>query len=213
MPDLSNTEEQLLADFLAAPERPEGALGFEALHGFLFAVGCAPETQPPSRWRRAIFNDQPPGFRDEQQAEAVTEALMKRYQRIQAEIESGEPTLPAWCVPRTPAIENFADDAPLARWAKGFVTGHEWFEDAWDALLAEVDDDDIDAFEAAFDHAHLMLSFFADRALSQRLLARYSDASVEHEAPTVVAQLQHSMRLYAQLGRGRNEALTRPPAP
>lgn len=51
-----------------------------------------------------------------------------------------------------------------------------------------------------------MLSFFADRALSQRLLARYSDASVEHEAPAVVAQLQHSMRLYAQLGRGESEA-------
>lgn len=110
--DLRSTEEQLLADFLAAPERPEGTLDVQALHGFLFAVGCAPEAQAPSRWRRAIFNDQPPGFRDEHQAEAVTEAVMKRYQHIQAQIASGEAALPAWCVARTPASKNFADDAP-----------------------------------------------------------------------------------------------------
>ena len=34
-------------------------------------------------------------------------------------------------------LANFADEAPIAQWARGFLHGHQWLEELWEECLPE----------------------------------------------------------------------------
>ena len=192
---------QPLAQFLTAPERPEGTMTYPELQGFLFAVACCPEPVEPDEWLALIFNEQDAGFADEDEAAAMIEAIVGVYNDIYEELLEGEPLLPDCCRILTPADANFADDASLSAWARGFLDGHEWLADIWEqAVPSELDDE--------LGSALVMLMCFSSRELA----AAFCNNGGEELGPEVLAQaavenFEAAMSAYARIGQVIKQAL------
>jgi uncharacterized protein len=127
-----------LSGFLAAPERPEGTMTYPELAGYLFAICCSPEIVPPSDWLPVIWGDGAGSrFADTAQAQKIVPAVLALYNHINEGVLGEEPELPLGCEPRAEALDNLADDAPVALWSRGFVDGNHYLEQVWDAWIAE----------------------------------------------------------------------------
>jgi len=48
--------------------------------------------------------------------------------------------LPVDCGFRAELLANFAPDAPISQWCHGFIAGHDWLSDTWDAYVPDDDD-------------------------------------------------------------------------
>ena len=159
-PELSDADRATLARFLADPRRPPNTLSYHALQGFLFAVCAAPQVVMPSEWMPAIFDDRDPGFADLEDTRVITQALMALHNEITAAINADQAALPADCAFRDPILDNFADDAPVSQWARGFTQGHQWLEESWDPMLPEELDEEMGVMLMA-------LSFFCSHDLAE----------------------------------------------
>jgi len=66
--------------------------------------------------------------------------------------------LPSDCQFRRQTVANLEDDVPVAQWSRGFLHGHQWLEESWEAYVPGALDEEFAAMLMA-------LSFFASKDL------------------------------------------------
>jgi uncharacterized protein len=201
VPKFTEAHAARLSRFLSAPGRPEGTMTYPQLAGFLFSVACAPEVIPPSEWMPIVFNDQDAGFETPREAEQVIEAMMALYNECGRQgTEEGE-ALPPGCEILSPPLRNLEEDAPLSRWARGFVTGSSWLEEIWDELTPDELDEELGGIL-------LILSFFASPKLAEACIKEAKrPLTPERVAETVVKTFPDAATGYARMGRIFHQAL------
>lgn len=188
-----------LADFLAADGRPEGTMNYAELHGFLFALACSPEPLKPAEWQPMIFNGEDASFTSQQESEAVMAAIMAIHDETARQVQQEAVALPQFCSLAEIPMDNFADDAPIGHWARGFLHGHDWLSEVWDAYIPE-------EMSAELGSCLIVLTFFAERKLAQEY-CKESEATLETMAESATDHLESAMRSYASMGRAIQLAL------
>ena len=197
IPDLPAADAEWLREFLgAARARAPDTLGFEELHGFLFAIVAAPDLVLPSEWIPAIFDTETPEFADEAAAVRFHHVVMALYNQLNRDVQDATVRLPECIDVLDPAEANFEPGAPLQRWASGFAQGHDWLEEAWDVDLPEEVDDDLGACLST-------LLFFIDRKFAIGLLEEMGQPESELPAlaSTLLDNFEGAMIGYAEIGR------------
>ena len=197
IPDLSAADEAWLRRFLdEARARAPDTLGLEELCGFLFAIVSAPDLVLPSEWIPAIFDADGPVFADEAEGVRFHHVVMALYNQLNRDVQDATVRLPDNIEVREPAEANFAKDAPLMLWSRGFAQGHDWLEEAWDVDLPQEMDDDLGACLGA-------LLFFLDPQFAANLLEETGQPPSELSAcaQTVLDSFEGAMTGYAEIGR------------
>lgn len=196
-----------LAAFLSAPERPEGSMSYCEAAGFLFAVASAPDLVQPSEWIPVVFNEKEAGFATLAEAQEILPLLMALYNHANNGVLTEAPALPPLCTAYTDVMANFAPDAPLSQWARGFGAGYDWLADVWDANIKEVSDD--------VGPELLVLSFFSSRELAEAYRKEIDavDQSLAEVAAEMLTAIPEAMRSYARIGRSLYKANIVSPQP
>lgn len=190
------SRERTLASFLDDPARPSGTLRYHELQGFLFAVVNAPELIVPSEWLPVVFAEDEAGYADIEEAQAILAQLMALYNEINSEVRTEPAKVPADCSFRPDTRANFDDDAPIARWSRGFRIGHNWLEDLWEVYLPK----ELDEEHAA---TLMALSFFSSTELAEAFLAESGDPdrSLDKLAETMRRVFPDAVAEYAHIGQ------------
>lgn len=189
------TQSASLRGFLDWTARSGGALTYHQVQGFLFSVASAPELIRPSEWLPVIFGDHEPEYESLDRAKEILGQLMGLYNDINAGVVEERPGLPDDCEIRARPLDNLDATAPLSRWARGFVLGHQWLRELWDDELPDDMDEELGA-------VLMILSFFASRRLAEdyhRETGR--SGSLEDLAESVLRLLPEAMGEYAHFGR------------
>jgi uncharacterized protein len=189
-----------LQTFLEHADRPEGTLTYHEVQGFLFTLAVAPELVPPSEWLPLIFGGNEPGFGNVGEAQAIVDELMSLYNALNAEVADNRAALPADCAVRDDAVANLDDDAPLARWSRGFLRGHQWLEESWEPYIPEELDEE---FAATL----LTLSFFSSKRLATAFAAETGKKDLNELAQTISRIFAGAIAEYARMGRSIQEVL------
>ncbi len=191
-----------LRTFLDDPARPSGTLTYFEAQGFLLAVASAPDLIRPSEWLPVIFNEQGAGYASIEEAQAILNRLTLLYNEINAAVLEDRATLPSDCRMRRRVLDNLKPTAPVARWAQGFVCGHQWLENLWEAPLPGELDEEVGA-------VLMTLSFFSSPELARAYHAEgQGGRSLEDMAGTILRLLPEAVSQYAHLGRRVLPALT-----
>lgn len=189
-----------LRSFLANPRRPPDTLTYHELHGFLFAVACAPELAKPSEWLPIVFGEQDAGYETLEEAREVLGQLMALYNSVNAAVAADRDVLWAECALRSDPIANLDVDAPVAQWSRGFLRGHQWLEESWNSCVPKEMDDEFAAMLMA-------LSFFASRDLAEAFCAE-TQGNLEQLASTIQRVFPDAVAQYAHLGRSIQQVLS-----
>ena len=193
---MSATAIPSLRVFLEQPSRPADTLTYHELQGFLFAVVNSPELIQPSEWLPIIFNEQEAGYTTLEEAQQILGHVMALYNDINASVVEERVVLPDDCPVRPQALDNLDDSAPLARWSRGFLIGHEWLEELWEVELP-------DDLEQEVGVVLMTLSFFASRDLAEAFHAEggWQTDSLEGLAESMLRVFPEALAEYAHLGR------------
>ena len=185
--------------FLTHSRRHPGTLRYHELQGFLFAVASCPDLVKPGEWLPIVFGGGSAGYADLEEAQRILDELMTLYNSINAGVREGNATLPRDCRFRGDILANLDEDAPIAQWSRGFLTGHQWLEESWEHVPSELDDD----FAAML----MTLSFFSSRRLAEAFHAESGSRSLERLAGAVRRVFRTALHDYAQLGLAIDQAL------
>jgi uncharacterized protein len=160
----------------------------------LFAVACAPELVKPSEWMPFVFGEHEAEYASFEEAQAIIGELMALYNLVNGAVFENRAALPPDCRFRADTLANLEDDAPIAQWSRGFLRGHLWLEEVWDAYLpGEIDEDYVLMLMA--------LSFFASKRLAEAYCAETGGRAISEMAETMRDVFPEAMAGYAQLGR------------
>lgn len=124
-----------LKKFLASATCPAGALSYHELQGFLFTIAAVPDMVVPSEWIPLIFGGREPEFEGESEAQRILGGLMQLYNEVNTDVFDREARLPEDCRFREDLLSNLSEDAPIAKWSRGFIRGHTWLTDTWDEYV------------------------------------------------------------------------------
>ena len=185
-----------LRAFLEQPARPADTLTYHEVQGFLFAVVSAPELVRPSEWLPLIFNEQEAGYTTVEEANTILAEIMTLYNDINTAILEERVVLPGDCLLRPSVLDNLEDSAPLARWSRGFLIGHEWLEELWDVELPADLDEELGV-------VLMTLSFFSSRGLAEGFHQEtaHKTASLGEFAESILALVPDALAEYAHFGR------------
>lgn len=197
MPD---SPEATLRAFLEHPTRRDTTLKYPELQGFLFAVTSAPELVMPSEWMPIVFGEQEIEYATLDEAREVTGALMTLYNELNAEVAEHRAALPADCVFRSDVLANLDADAPIAQWSRGFLRGHQWLEESWDAYIP-------DELDEEYALILVTLSFFASTSLAEAYLEESGGGDLAEMATTIREVFPDALADYASLGRTIHEVV------
>ena len=200
---MSESPTATLRVFLGDPRHPADALPYHELQGFLFAVVSAPELVRPSEWMPIVFGDQPAEYASLEEAREVTAALMAVYNSINATVYDSRAALPDDCQFRDHPLANLEDDAPVAQWSRGFLRGHQWLEESWEAYVPKEFDED-------YASMLLALSFFASKKLAEAFCAEARHPDLAAMATTIVKVFPDAVMQYAHLGRSIQQVIAEP---
>lgn len=195
-PAVYDSAATFLQPFLAAGQRPEDTLNYNELLGFLFAVACSPEMIQPAEWLPVIFNDQDAAYANMAEAEQVTRELIGLYNQINQEILQAYPRLPSRCQPLADAMANLTAQAPLGQWARGFLLGHEWLSEVWEANTPEDLDEELGS-------CLLTLSFFVSPEIAEGYWQEFNskDLSLDEMAVQIIEAIPAAIVTYSDIGR------------
>ena len=100
------------------------------------------------------------------------------------------------CQLRPRVLDNLEDSAPLARWSRGFLIGHEWLEELWDVELPGDLDEELGV-------VLMTLSFFSSRGLAEAFHQETAakTASLEVFAESILRLVPDALAEYAHFGR------------
>ena len=196
---LPTSDPSALRSFLEHPARPAGTLSYHELQGFLFTVVSAPELVQPSEWLPIIFAGEEAGFASPEEAQAILNKIMALYNTTNAAVLDPPTLLPGDCPLRDDVLANFADEAPIARWSRGFLRGHQWLEELWEETVPEELNDELGSILMTlsfFSSREMAEGFHAEAATGQQSLEAMADA-IHRILPTAVAQYAHMGRSIA----------------
>ena len=195
-----------LESFLTAESKPEGALSYHETQGFLFTVAAAPDVAPPSAWLPIVFGSEEPelgpGGRN------IIDELIQLYNRITHEVSARNVRLPDDCPFRDDVLSNFSEEAPVRQWSRGFLVGHNWFNDSWELPLPKEVDDELGA-------VLFTLSFFSARDFAEEALAEFSGGKTTLVEAAELARetFSNAMVGYALIGETLRRVMTTAPPP
>lgn len=190
-----------LKAFLEDPARPAGTLSYHELQGFLFSVASAPELIRPSEWMPFVFADKEAEYASLDEARLILGELMALYNTVNGGMAGAAAALPVDCEFRDDVLANLDADAPIAQWSRGFMQGHQWLEESWDAHVPDALDDEFAAMLLA-------LSFFASRDIAEAFRKETGpDQSLETLAATVRRTFPDAVAEYAHLGQSISRVL------
>jgi yecA family protein len=151
-----------------------------------------------------VLGEGAPPFDTQEEAQGILGELMQLYNEINACAAARSGELPQECEFRDDMLANFDDDAPISRWARGFLCGHQWLEECWDELVPEELEDELAS-------ASLVLSFFASNQLAEACVAemREPGSSLEDTAKTMYELRRAALHEYANIGRSIHEAMAK----
>ena len=199
---LPSSDPGALRAFLDDPSRPADMLRYHELQGFLFTIVCAPELVPPSEWLPIIFGEEEAGFATPDEAQEILGQIMALYNAINGSVLESPARLPEDCRLRTSALANLDDDAPIAQWSRGFIRGHDWLSDDWDAYLPDELDEE---FHATF----MPLTFFASRQMAEDFAAESSEHTLDGLAEAMACTDVHRHTLLQPYATGSGTQLQR----
>ncbi|PYR52318.1 MAG: hypothetical protein DMF89_03095 [Acidobacteria bacterium] len=159
--------------------------------------GYRPVGQNLSEWLPLIFNEQEARYSTLEEANMILGHIMTLYHDINAAILEERVVLPGDCRLHPQVLDNLEDSAPLARWSRGFLLGHEWLEELWSVELpGDLDDEELGA-------VLLTLSFFSSRNLAEAFHEETAakTASLEAFAESILRLFPDALAEYAHFGR------------
>ncbi|MCF6217142.1 MAG: UPF0149 family protein [Gammaproteobacteria bacterium] len=189
---LSASQVRLLSSSLA-DDKSEQCLSYPALCGFLFAVGCVPETLAESEWLPLVFEVDGQSNR----REGPTVELIRQLQAsISQQIEEGSVEIPEQCRPVVATMDNLQSGSAFSQWCAGFLGAHDWLDELWLEYTPEAMLDEQST-------TVLLLSFFASERLAREYCSDLNDQSYRFEevAEQVLALHSEALQRYAGLGR------------
>ena len=182
-----------LRAFLEDASRPPDTLTYHELQGFLFAVASAPELVKPSEWMPIVFGEQESGYANLEEARAVIGELMDLYNSVNAVVFENRAALPSDCLFRRQTLSNLEEDAPVSQWSRGFLHGHQWLQESWDAYVPDEIDNDYAAML-------MTLSFFASKKLAEAYCAEAGGRELTETAKSIRRVFPKALAGYAHLG-------------
>lgn len=197
MPNISGTA---LRAFLEDSSRPSDTLKYHELQGFLFAVASAPELVKPSEWMPIVFGEQDAGYASLEEAQAVIGELMALYNSVNAAVFETRAALPSDCQFRRESLANLDDDAPVSQWSRGFLHGHQWLEESWEAYVPAALEDELAAML-------MTLSFFASKALAEAFCEE-TKLDLAEMAGKLHGAFPQAIAQYAHLGRSIQQVIS-----
>jgi uncharacterized protein len=193
-PEFTEQQADYLSRFLSAPARPKGTMQYEELAGFLFALSSVAEMIPPNEWLPVVFNESEAGYANTEESSRFLETLMALHTWIAEGVSTGHCELPASCTPRSNPVANFGPEAPLGRWARGFVAGHQWMESWWPDDLPQDQAEELSALL-------VILPFFSSREFASSYVeAMGQGQSMEELAAHMLKMFPDAMEAYVTLG-------------
>ena len=119
--------------------------------------------------------------------------------------------MPVGCEFLTDTDANFAEQAPVSQWSRGFALGHDWLSEAWDEYVP----DDHSEMSQELAACLMALSFFSSRQIAEAFF-REVRASTRRRPGKSLKQLAETMRQifpsalasYAHLGKTIAEVLS-----
>ena len=194
IPAFTEAERTTLVEFLES-DRDQG-LGYPETAGFLFALICAPQLVLPSEWIEGVIGERV--LASHKEAEQVMGALMSLNNWIATQREKREVPLPPGVELEPEAMENFDENAPVCRWARGFLDGHGWVAEDWETYVPD---------DAETGLALATLGFFSSRKFAEAFCADAADKPlpVEHFAETVCRIMPEAFTIYADAGRAAQQ--------
>ncbi len=167
---LSNTELDVLDEFLAIPALEQTSMDVAVLDGYLTALLISPQLVMPAVWMARVWDmenaQQQPQYANAEEHARIDDFIKRHYHSLAVEISKQTPTL-------VPVFLRGAQWG-VSEWCAGFLLGTSFDRDTWAALMEEQpewftalnvlglgDDDDIeeefDDLDAAFDAVMLAL--------------------------------------------------------
>ncbi len=205
---LSESQVTLLSRLLT-DDKSEQCLSYPALCGFLFAIGCAPETIAESEWLPLVFEvDGQSKSRKGPEVELIRQLRVS----IAQQIEDERVEIPEQCRPVAVTMDNLQPDSTFSQWCAGFLGAHDWLEEWWLEYTPETILDEQST-------TVLLLSFFASERLARDYYSEVNDPndSFEEVAEQVLALHSQARQRYAGLGRAilgaRQEIAAQPSQP
>lgn len=123
----------LLANFLAAPERPMFTMNFFQLDGYLRAIAGGPGEALFTDWMPLVFGDQAQNFASDEEAADITKALISLYTWHKEQVLVGLCELPFASVYSPEKQDRLNGE----QWARGFMQGYIFWQDIWGQILDE----------------------------------------------------------------------------
>lgn len=122
-----------LAQFLNSDSAPQGCMDLSELDGFLAGLVAGPEVVPQEEWLAEVWDNEEPDYADEEEQEAVEQALADRYAAIEAGLDANPLAYTAilW---QDEAGTTVAED-----WAAGCMQAVTLRANAWQPALADED--------------------------------------------------------------------------
>jgi len=181
----------------------DGPFGYCELAGFLFALACAPELVKPLEWIPIVLGEGPEALGSREEVQRVLDLVMRLHNRVNLQVLERSPSLPALVELRPEPMANFAPDAPLSQWARGFSEGHAWLEETWDACLETEAQAETEELDQALGAIMVVLGFFGSRGFAEACLQDMARPQpLEQMAAKMLEALPDAMRELAELGRG-----------
>ena len=122
-----DTAYDALDAYLESDRSPPESMLISDLDGFLTAVAIGPELIKPSEWLPVVWSGEQPVFADQNEAQAVLDAIMTRYNEILREVEQQRCEPIFWTDPAGTMI--------AADWAEGFAMAMGLRPKSWEPLF------------------------------------------------------------------------------
>lgn len=170
----SDEEFEELEGFLESSE-PEPGMPIDAIDGMFACIVCGPDSVKPSEWLPAVWNHTLPEYESKEQATRIMDILMKWYNSVSADINSGtyQPMMAVWEMEGSPEEVEYPED-----WCLGFMEGMKFRSAAWesrarnDAELMDMLQPIVSVAEASEETAQSLL----DARVRRRMIRRITDA-------------------------------------
>lgn len=168
---------------------------FKYIQGLVFAVASSPEIPMPDKWLLWVFK-QHGQMTDIQQADRLTDLLMKELQRQLQLMRCDSITLP----------EEFefptSNDAPVCLWLTGLLTGHSLLETVWQDAWHRVEKqapEQLPSMQKNLRHCLSMFTTFADISLAIDQADQQGNKELEAQLPKIFLSLSDALQTYVNM--------------